>query len=131
MMSQMMRLKALSSGLSGKDIGKLFDAVFFGVVTSMSTVFLQGTVIGGGPGIGVGKIIGLVPTALTALIMAQEAVRLLGGAKMLPLVSAISFGICTHIMMIGTVNVINIGIAAPPPAGPIPIPAAPGIGRLV
>jgi hypothetical protein len=130
-MSSMMRLKAASTGLAGKDIIKLFDAVSFGVVTSMSTVLMQGTVIGGGPGTGTGKIIGLVPSALTGLILAQEAVRLLGGSKISSLVSAISFGICTHIMSAGTVNIINIGVAAPPPVGPILIPTAPGIGRLV
>ena len=130
-MSSLMSLKAASSGLLGRDLSKVFDAVSFGVVTSMSTVFLQGTVIGGGPGTGVGKITGLVPTALAGLIMAQEAVRLMAGSKLFQTVSAIAFGICTHIMTVGTVNVINIGAAAPPPAGPVPIPAAPGIGRLV
>jgi hypothetical protein len=130
-MSSLMRLKAASAGLAGKDIGKLFDAVSFGVVSAMSSVLLQGTVIGGGPGTGVGKITGLVPTALTGLIMAQEAVRLMGGTRLISLISAISFGICTHIMTLGMVNVINIGVAAPPPAGPITIFAVPGIGRLV
>jgi hypothetical protein len=130
-MSSLMQLKAASSAITGRDFGKLCDAVSFGVVTAMSTVLLQGTVIGGGPGTGTGKIIGLVPVALTGLILAQEAFRLISGSKLRDVVSAFAFGICTHIMTVGIVNVINIGAAAPPPAGTVTLPTAPGIGRLV
>ena len=130
-MSTMMQLKAASSLISGRDFGKLCDAISFGVVNAMNSVLLQGTVIGGGPGTGTGRIIGLVPVALTGLILAQEAFRLISGSKLRDIVSAIAFGICTHIMTVGTVTIIDIGVATPPPAGTFVLPVAPGIGRLV
>jgi hypothetical protein len=130
-MSTAMQLKAGSSLISGRDFGKLCDAISFGVVNAMNSVLLQGTVIGGGPGSGTGKIMGLIPTALTTLILAQEAFRLISGSKLREVISAISFGICTHIMTVGTVTIINIGVASPPPAGTFVLPVAPGIGRLV
>jgi hypothetical protein len=130
-MSTLMQLKAASSLITGKDFGKLCDAISFGVVNAMNSVLLQGTVIGGGPGSGTGKIMGLIPTALTTLILAQEAFRLISGNRLRDIVSAFAFGICTHIMTVGTVTITNIGVASPPPAGTFVLPVAPGIGRLV
>ena len=130
-MAQLMVAKAASTGMAGRDISKLFNAVSFGVVQGFNTVMAQGSVIGGGPGTGSGKILGLVPTALSGLIMAQTAVKLLSGKDMAKLASAIAFGACTHIMANGTVTNTCIGAAAGPPAGPVSIPAAPGRGRLV
>lgn len=130
-MSSMMLLKAASAGLSGRDLRKLFDAISFGVVNSMKTVVLQGTIIGAGPGSGTGKIIGLVPKGLESLILSQEYFRLISGSKLKAIVSAIAFGICNHIMTTGIVTTTDIGVAASPPVGPVTIPVAPGIGRLV
>ena len=129
-MSAQMMLKAAPQGLSGRDLRKLFDAVSFGVVNAMKSVILQGTIIGAGPGTGTGKIIGLVPTALKAAILGQSFFRQISGDKLSALIDSIAFGITNHIMTVGVVNVTNIGVAAGPPAGPITIPAAPGIGRL-
>lgn len=129
-MSSTMLLKAASQGLTGRDLKKLCDAISFGVINSLNTVIMQGTVIGGGPGTGTGKIVGLVPAVLANLILVQDFFRLISGSKVRDLMSAVAFGICTHIMTFGTVIITNIGVAAPPPAGPILIPAAPGIGRL-
>jgi hypothetical protein len=96
----------------------------------MTTVIMQGFVIGGGPGIGTGKIVGLVPIGLETLIFSQAIFRLISGSKIRDIISAIAFGICSHILSIGTVIITDIGAFTPPPIGPIPIPAAPGIGRL-
>jgi len=130
-MSGLMVAKAASLGLAGKDIKSLFDTVSFGVVNSMNSVLLQGVVIGGGLGTGTGKIIGLVPFVLTGIIMIMMKAVKMYGDKTFAMASAIAFGVCTHIMSNGTVSVTNIGAAAGPPIGPITIPAAPGIGRLV
>ena len=130
-MSALMQVKAASMALSGRDLGKICDAVSFGVCNGMSSVMLQGTIIGAGPGTGTGKITGLIPSGLEALIFAQTSFRLLSGRNIRDLISALSFGICNHIMTTATVLCIDIGVAASPPAGPVPIPAAPGIGRLV
>ena len=131
-MSAMMLLQATSQGLSGKNLPMLFDAVSFGVAISvMTSVLVQGTVIGGGPGIGTGKIIGLVPMGLQTLILTQAIFHLLSGSKIREIVSSIAFGICNHIMTAGTVVLTDIGFFTPPPIGPIPIPGAPGIGKLV
>ena len=131
-MTSLMMIKAASSGLTGKDMFKLFSAVSFGVCTTLlTTALVQGAVIGGGPGVGQGKIIGLVPTALTGLIMLNMAGKLIAGTQTLQLADAISFGVCTHIMTVGTVMTVCIGAFTPPPIGPIPIPAAPGPGRLI
>ena len=130
-MAQLMRAKAAASGLAGRDISKLFNSVSTGIVTGLNTVIAQGSVIGGGPGTGTGKILALVPTALSGIIVAQSSVRLLSGRDMNKLASAIAFGACTHIMANGTLTLTCIGAAAGPPAGPVSIPAAPGIGRLV
>lgn len=130
LMANMMKSKANFQGIAGKDLYKLCSAISFGVVNSLKAVVIQGSVIGGGPGIGTGKITGLVPSALTGFILAQEAFRLLGGSKLSAITSAIAFGICTHIMTTGVVNITNVGAAAPPPAGTVIIPVAPGIGRL-
>jgi len=131
LMSSLMTLKAASSGLTGRDIQKLFSAVSFGVVQGMKTALLQGTLVGAGPGSGTGKIINLVPSALTVILMGLCAGQSLSGQKLQALCSAISFGICNHIMINGLVTVTDIGVAAGPPAGPVSIPALPGIGRLV
>jgi hypothetical protein len=131
-MSSLMFLRASSQGIAGRDLPKLFDAISFGVTTSiMTSVVVQGTVIGGGPGTGTGKIMGLVPTGLETLIMAQEIFRLISGSKIREIISSIAFGICNHIMSTGTVVLTDIGVFTPPPVGPVPIPAAPGIARLV
>jgi hypothetical protein len=131
-MSALMFFRASSQGLVGRDLPKLFDAVSFGVTTSvMTSVLVQGTVIGGGPGTGTGKILGLVPTGLEAFILAQEIFRLISGSKIREIVSSMAFGICNHITTTGIVILTDIGAFTPPPVGPVPIPAAPGIGRLV
>jgi len=130
-MTALMLSRAALLGMAGKDITRLFESVSFGVVTGMSTVILQGVLIGAGPGTGTGKIMGLVPTGLQALILSQSLFRLISGTQIASLVSCIAFGICTHIMSFGTVLVTNIGVAAGPPAGPVLLPAVPGIGRLV
>ena len=126
-----MLTKAAASGLAGRDIRKFFDSISFGVVNAMKSVLLQGTIIGAGPGTGTGKITGLVPSALQNLIYAQSAIRLISGDKLRSLLGAIAFGICNHIMSAGTVQATDIGAAAGPPVGPVTIPAAPGIGKLV
>jgi len=130
-MAQLMTAKAASTGMAGRDISKLFNAISSGIVTGFNTVIVQGSVVGGGPGSGTGKILGLVPAGLSAIISAQSAVRLLAGRDLNKLSSAIAFGACTHIMANGTVTFTCVGVAAGPPAGPVTVPAAPGIGRLV
>jgi len=130
-MTSLMQAKALSRGISGRDTMKLFSSVSTGVCTSMKSVILQGTIIGAGPGTGTGKILGLVPTGLETLIFAQSIFRLISGRNLKDIISAIAFGICTHIMTTATVLCTDIGVAAGPPVGPVPIPAAPGFGRLV
>lgn len=130
-MSSLMLLKATSKGLSGRNIRDFFDAVSFGVVNAAKSIVMQGTIIGAGPGTGTGKIVGLVPTALETLILSQSSFRLISGQKLRDMVSCAAFGICNHIMSTGTVTITDIGVAASPPVGPITIPAAPGVGRLV
>lgn len=129
-MSSMMLMKAASQGMAGKDLKKMFDAISFGVVNALNMVIMQGTVIGGGPGTGIGRVSGLIPSALTGMIMAQEAFRMIAGSKLRGAASSIAFGICTHIMTFGIVNITCIGAFTPPPVGPVPIPTAPGIGRF-
>lgn len=130
-MSSLMMLKMTSQGLLGRDVKKLFDAVSFGVCNTMlTTAVAQGAVIGGGPGAGQGKITGLVPSALQNLLYVNLVGKLLSGSKTMALSSAMAFGICTHIMTTGVVITTCLGAFAPPPAGPVPIPAAPGPGRL-
>jgi hypothetical protein len=131
-MSSMMLVKAASTMTVGKDTKKLFDAVSFGVCnTLLTTAMSQGTVVGGGPGAGQGKILNLIPTVLTGLIMANLAGSKLFGSKTMQIVSAIAFGVCIHIMSAGTLVTTCIGAAAPPPAGPVPVPGAPGFGKLI
>lgn len=130
-MSSLMTIKAAASGLSGKDIKKLFDSISFGVVNAMKSAVLQGTIIGAGPGSGTGRIKGLSASALQKIILAQSFFRQISGDKLRALLSAISFGITNHIMTSGIVTATDIGVAASPPVGPVTIPAAPGIGRLV
>lgn len=121
LMSNMMVLSAASKGLGGRDIKKLMDSVAFGVVSSVNLVMVQGTVIGGGPGTGIGKIIGLVPSVLQVLILANLAGKILIGSQSHRLISAISTGICTHIMSTGTVTSTCVGVFTPPPVGPVPV----------
>lgn len=130
-MSGLMVAKAASFGIAGRDSKKLFDAVSFGVVNAMKTVLLQGAIIGAGPGTGRGRIKGLIPDILEGSIMAQEYFKQISGDKLRYIVKAMAFGICNHIKKTGTVIVTNIGVAASPPVGPVTIPAAPGIGKLV
>lgn len=130
-MSSMMKLKASSYALSGRDIQKLFDSISTGVVNAMKSVVLQGTIIGAGPGTGTGKITGLSPVALEKLILGQSYFKLISGDKLKSMISSIAFGICNHIMSSAVVNITDIGVAASPPVGPITIPVAPGMGRLV
>lgn len=131
LMSATMQLKAASLGLFGRDLGKIFGCVSFGVVNGLNLAVVQGVIIGAGPGTGTGKILGLVPVALQGLILAQDAFRLIAGSKTRDLASCMAFGICTHIMTVGTVVVTDIGVFTPPPVGPVPVPAAPGFGRLI
>jgi hypothetical protein len=130
-MSLFMMGKAAALGLSGRDTKALFDSVSYGVINALKATLLQGIVIGGGPGTGTGKIIGLFPTALQGLILGQSFFRLISGDKLKSVISAMSFGVCNHIMSSAVVNVTNIGVALGPPLGPVTIPVAPGIGKLV
>lgn len=130
-MSSLMALKANSTQLSGKELRHLCDSVAFGVVTAMKSAMLQGTIIGAGPGTGNGKVSGLVPKALENLIYQQQLFRVISGRDIRKLISAFSVGICNHIMSSGSVLVTNIGVAASPPAGPVSIPMAPGMGKFV
>ena len=130
-MSKSMLLKAASKGLSGKDLGRLFSAISFGVVNGLNTAVLQGVIIGAGPGTGTGKITGLIPSALQGIILAQEAFRAISGSQARALAGCIAFGICIHIMTFGLMTITDIGVAAPPPVGPIPLPAVPGFGKLI
>jgi len=131
-MTGLMMLKAASTGTVGRDTKRLFDAVSFGVCqTLLTSGFAQGVVIGGGPGVGQGKIINLIPSALQAAIMMNLASKTMVGSKTIAIASAIAFGICTHVMTAGMVITTCVGAFTPPPVGPLPIPAAPGPGRLV
>jgi hypothetical protein len=129
-MSTLMMTKAATAGFSGRDLKKLMDAVAFGVVQAVLQVVVQGSVIGGGPGTGTGKVLALVPTALQAQILAALSGRNLVGSKTNDLVGAMAFGICNHIMSAGTITTTCVGAFAGPPTGPVTIPAAPGIGKL-
>lgn len=131
-MVSLMMLKMGMAGLVGRDVKRLFNAISFGVCnTLLTTVIAQGTVIGGGPGAGQGKIVGLIPAALQPLILANLTSKILIGSKTAAIAAAIAFGICNHVMTAGTVITTCIGAFTPPPVGPVPIPAAPGPGRLV
>lgn len=131
-MSGLMTLKAASKGIMGRDTKKLFDVVSFAVCQSLlTTAFAQGAVIGGGPGVGMGKITNLVPSILQNIIFINMSGRLLGGSKARDIAGAMAFGICMHIQTTGTVITTCVGAFAPPPVGPIPIPVAPGPGRLI
>jgi hypothetical protein len=92
---------------------------------------LQGSIIGAGPGTGIGKLTMLSPVILENFIFGQALFRTMSGTSLRSLLSCISFGICNHVMLTGTVMITNIGVAAGPPVGPIPVPAAPGIGKIV
>jgi hypothetical protein len=100
-------------------------------MTLLSSAIGQGSVIGGGPGAGQGMIVNLVPSSLQALIIPQLVGVMLIGEKTQQMIDAIAFGVCMHIMTDGRVVTTCIGAVAPPPVGPVPIPAAPGPGRLV
>lgn len=130
-MANLMRLKASSLGLSGRDLGKLFNAVATGVVSALPSVLAQGSVIGGGPGTGTGRVTALVPTVLTTQIIAIMSAHGIVGKNIKDIASAMATGICNHIMQNGTVITTCIGAAAPPPTGPVTIPGAPGPGKLI
>ena len=85
-MSNLMRIKASSALLTGRDIKKLLDSVAHGVVQSMNTVVVQGVVIGAGPGTGNARVLALVPTALENLIIAQMSAKILTGDNLRKLV---------------------------------------------
>lgn len=128
-MSTMMSLRAAPTGIAGKEAKKFFDAVSFGVVLSLNTVIVQGSVIGAGAGTGIGKVVGLVPSALELLMLGQMLIKFILGKNNRALASSVAFGICSHIMSAGTVMLTDMGAAAPPPAGPVPL-IAPGFGRF-
>lgn len=130
-MSQKMKQKATLKQLTGKDIGKLFDAISFGVVNTLKVAVSQGSVVGGGPGSGSGRIQGLIPSALQPIITNLLRGTLINGEKLDSLSNAIATGICNHITQSARINTTCIGAAAGPPAGPVTVPAAPGPGRLV
>jgi hypothetical protein len=128
-MSSLMKTKAMSGRILGKDSQRFFEAISFGVCQSlMTTALAQGVVIGGGPGTGRGRITGLVPSALQKLILLNLAGKKLWGSKTDKFLSAVAFGICNHVMTSATVLTSCIGTAAVPT---VMIPAAPGPGKIV
>jgi len=129
-MSSQMMLLAAPQGLAGRDIKKLFDSISFGVVQAMKSVIVVGAVIGGGPGIGTGKVLGVVAKGLEAQILGMESVKLIGGDKLRPLIACIAGGICNHITQAATVMATCVGAFAGPPAGPVTIPGAPATGKF-
>ena len=130
-MSGLMNTKALTKLMAGRDIRKFFDAISFGVVTGLRTAISQGAVIGGAPGTGIGNIVGLVSSGLQGLIVVNFLSKLMAGRDASRLASAIAFGITFHLTSTVKVSLTNIGAFAPPPAGPVPIPTAPGTGKLI
>jgi uncharacterized membrane protein len=128
-MSSLMMTKTTSAKLVGKDTRRFFDAISFGICQSlMTTALAQGVVIGGGPGVGQGKITALVPSTLQNMIFSSLPGKKLQGSKINPFLSAIAFGICNHIMSAAVVQTICIGAVGIPP---ILIPAAAGPGKIV
>ena len=75
-----------------------------------------------------GKITNMVPQALQTQIKAQMTLASITGVAVLPLCSAIAFGICTHIMAAGTVTLTDIGFFISPP-GPLTVPGT-GMAKL-
>lgn len=129
-MSSLMKTKATLLGLVGSKIGTLFDALSAGIVASVKQGIAQGSVVGGGPGIGTAKIMYLQPTVLSKQIQAQMIAMGLVGEKAGSLADAIAFGVVQHIQSAATVQTTCIGAFAGPPAGPVLVPAAPSIGVL-
>jgi hypothetical protein len=131
-MTLLMMSQAASVGIMGLYTQPFFNAISFGVCnTIMTSGLAQGAVIGGGPGAGVGTLSGLIPEALTGLIMSQLAAVAIFGSHTLQLVTAISYGICIYLMTSVVITTACIGSVMPPPAGPVPIPCAVGIGSLI
>ena len=132
LMSNLMMTGASIKMLRGKDMKRFFDAVSFGVCTTLLTTgMVQGSVVGGGPGVGRGKILNMQPIVMQGLIITNLIGNTFVGSKIKELAYAIAFGCCMHIMTTATVINTCIGTFTPPPIGPIMIPTAPGIGRLI
>jgi len=98
-MGSLMASKGQSQGLSSQEIKKFFNAISFGVCQILSgSVTAQGNVIGGGKGSGQGKITSLSQSELQQRILSFLKGKKFLGGKTEALASAISFGICNHIM---------------------------------
>lgn len=127
-MSGLMSSKAASVGFTGKDMYKLFSAFSRGVAISLSSMQIQGTVVGCAVGAGTGRFVGLQASTLGGYIKAQNAVKNLTGKEIGKLADIFAFGIATQLTQSATFTVSVAGAIAPtPPTGPVAVASIPSV----
>lgn len=113
--------------LTGRDIGKFFNAISIGICTQLMSMILSGTAVGIATGIGTGSFTSVVETALTSSIFGFMKINQLNGTKNLALVECISYGIATHLKSV-TFTVMVAGVVAPvSPVGPVSVIGIPSL----
>lgn len=125
-MSSLMRTRAVSKKIIGRDSGKFFEAVSLGITNVLLTTVLTGTVLGCALGSGLGRFVGVNPQILSGRIFSEMVLRKFLGKNAKDLSDIIGFGVATHLQSIVTIPVTVAGVPAPvPPVGPVPVVGIP------
>jgi len=109
--------KAASQVLSGEKLPAFVSAVSMATcqyLMAASTVNSTNIALGPGAGTQTGKIAGVIPTAMTSMMMAKAASLGLSGKDIYKLLSSVAFGVC---MSLNSVTVSGTIIGAGPGAG--------------
>ena len=111
-MSAMMASKAASQGLAGSKLPTEFAAISAAVSAYFSLAAgVVSSKIVTGPGVGTfnGKVVGLVPSAMSSLMVSKAASQGLVGRDTKKLFDAVSFGVCQTLLSTVTAQGVVIG----------------------
>lgn len=123
-MASLIKAKGAQNGFTGRDMGKLADAVANGVCSVLLTMILQGTTVGLAVGAGTANFVGLNANKLSADI--KLALPSFTGRDILSLADMVATGIVMHLTSSATFSVVAVGAISPvPPVGPIAITGIP------
>jgi len=115
-------------GIKSKDLMEALckaAVMHFNTMNQVSTVHTTVAL-----GTGIGKVSGLIPTTMIALVVAKMASKNIKGPQLIPLVKAFCTALCNNIMATAIVQVAIAGAPAPTVLG-VPIPSGGvGIGKV-
>jgi hypothetical protein len=127
-MKSLMEVKGASSGFTGRDLGKLSQAISMGLSTQLMTMVFNGSAIGLAIGGGTAKFTSINVNALGSLLKVALAGVGFTGRDLSKLADMVATGVVQHLQTSATFPVVATGAIAPvPPTGPLAAVGIPSV----